>query len=150
MHGASSSSTCNWWVYYVVVADHATHQVFFHVHLTSSSGSNNPIVYKGVASNVGGGYSTTTGYFTAPLPGSYLFIFTIVHSGDDVDAYTSAGLYVKGSLVSYAWGESAASGSNHAVAHLSAGDKVWVSGTVSELEADVYSTFSGALIQGDF
>ena len=60
---------------------HATRTT--HAESTSSSGFN-PLIWQSTRNNKGGGYSTTTGKFTAPISGYYEFIYggMSVNTGD--------------------------------------------------------------------
>lgn len=81
-------------------------------------------------SNQGGGYDSTTGVFTAPHTGAYLFLFFVeVGSGKYNIAFVK--LYVDGKYRAYAIDEAAFEGHNTMagnayVTYLYAGDKAWI------------------------
>lgn len=60
----------------------------FHARLTDDVDAPNPktLVLDRVEYNAGGGYDSTTGIFTAPVTGLYLFLATIGASSRDADA----------------------------------------------------------------
>ena len=59
--------------------------VFFNVKKETDSdfGSFTDLVFPDIRKNKGNGYNSSNGYFTAPIAGSYFFIFTASTSGDD-------------------------------------------------------------------
>jgi hypothetical protein len=61
------------------------YQPYFNVTTTGSSytlGNNDTLVFNRVVSNVGSHYSSSTGRFTAPIAGKYLFIFQTIVQGN--------------------------------------------------------------------
>ncbi|KAK3083518.1 hypothetical protein FSP39_024580 [Pinctada imbricata] len=113
------------------------------------------VVYDHVVTNVspqGGGYDATTGTFTAPIDGAYVFHFyAVAHSSEEFwlelfhnnDFVESSYGYTSGSY---------ADAGNTAVLHLKKGDTVYVKarpGHSVQLYGDsdeLYTTFSGALL----
>lgn len=125
--------------------------VGFTVGVTSSSSSWNGgiLVYPHVVTNIGNGYSPSTGKFTAPTDGKYVFFIT-------VNAYGSNSLYLdivhNGSRKVRTMSHSSASyqtGTNMAVLPLYKGDSVWVvywSGKGYYAYDVPITTFSGFLL----
>lgn len=125
--------------------------VGFTVGVTSSSSSWNGgiLVYPHVVTNIGNGYSPSTGKFTAPTDGKYVFFIT-------VNAYGSNDIYLdivhngsrKVRTMSHSSG-SYQTGTNMAVLPLYKGDSVWVvyySGKGYYAYDVPITTFSGFLL----
>nr|XP_011438924.2 uncharacterized protein LOC109617055 [Crassostrea gigas] len=125
--------------------------VSFTVGVTSSSSSwnGNILVFPHVVTNNGNGYNPSTGKFTAPTDGTYVFFVT-------VNAFSSNSLYLdivhNGSRKVRTMSHSSASyqtGTNMAVLALYKGDSVWIllwSGTGYYSNDVPITTFSGFLL----
>ena len=116
-------------------------------------GEDTTIKFASVETNIGNAYDNTTGEFTAPLAGVYVFFANIlakpknyietvlkVNDEDKLLLYSGDGKYYD-------------SGSNLLVSHLNKGDKVkmttYISGTKPFYIHHYWSTFSGFLIAAD-
>lgn len=98
--------------------------VYFHVSLPTDQllPQSRVIEFSRVFSNQGDGYDNTTGIFTAPYSGVYLFFFSVrVGIGKYDSAYVR--LYVDGVFRAYAIEEAAF---NAHVTHMYAGDTAWI------------------------
>ena len=131
--------------------------VYFSVSLSDhkSLRGKNIVKFDKVFSNSGSGYSSSTGIFTAPYSGPYLFLF-FVRPGRDIFELAYLQLYVDGRYRAYIiQGNTFGSIDNMAgqayVEYMSAGDKAWIQ--TGELKEDAFqvvysggSTFTGVLI----
>ncbi|XP_076458143.1 complement C1q-like protein 4 [Babylonia areolata] len=141
-----------------VYGQNGENEVSFSVGLTqhTSIPGAGVVVYNKVFNNAGNGYSNTTGKFTCPQSGVYVFQ---VHALAQRDADMWLELYHNFNYVMSLWGhtdnESAAAG-NAVVLTLNKGDEVYVTGVdgyTSELygtPTEIYVTFSGYLISPVF
>lgn len=117
-------------------------------HATSGSGATsagNVIVFNTIVTNVSSSYNSTTGRFTAPIAGNYMFIASYLKDGGNSDTYVA--LRRNGSQYANmdATGAIYIPGIVHAVLTMAAGDyaDVYVNGgTVYQS----YRQFSGYLI----
>lgn len=126
--------------------------ISFTVGVTSSSSdwSGDILVFPHIVTNNGNGYNLSTGKFTAPKDGAYVF-FVAVNSYGSKIVYLNIvhnGLNI---VQSMAYGSSAShqTGTNMAVVHVDKGDSVWVSrssGTGYYTTAVPITTFSGFLL----
>eukprot|EP00105_Crassostrea_gigas_P008402 XP_011422962.2 PREDICTED: uncharacterized protein LOC105325204 [Crassostrea gigas] len=124
----------------------------FTVGVTSSSStwSGDILVFPHLVTNHGNGYNPSTGKFTAPKDGTYVF-FVAVNSYGSQTVYLNIvhnGLNV---VQSMAYGSSAShqTGTNMALIHLDKGDSVWIShssGTGYYTTSVPITTFSGFLL----
>ena len=125
-----------------------------HTATTTSPSTGQPVVFSSVISNIGNGYSSSTGKFTAPVNGTYSFtvqlcvadnhgaFFSIVLDGTEVTA-----LY---DLNPYSYSTS----STTVPLFLKQGQKVWVtltsgyscSSCLVEFKSYCWNRFSGSLI----
>ena len=107
------------------------------------------VVYDHVTANVGSGFDTKTGVFTAPQEGDYMFTWNAMTKGRG--SYCHLYLYRNGiSTIFSAFadmnGRTTGSdrGSNSAILALMAGDRVWIqTGTCHYLYSQRYTSFSG-------
>ncbi|KAL4217382.1 positive regulation of adiponectin secretion [Mactra antiquata] len=133
-------------------------EVAFSAGLTHDATFNNGEVvpFNTQYTNIGGGYDTTTGIFTCPKAGIYLFQYHMVAHLDAegwLELYHNA--YYINSAYSHTGGDYGSSG-NSAILKLSAGDTVSIkavstyygySGTQLYGQTDeIYSTFSGYIL----
>ena len=110
-----------------------------------SSQPNKKIIYDKILVNIGNGYSPTTGVFTCPNDGVYVFTWSTMNVGDT--CYTF--IYRNG--VQYLMSHSQESGgslfeaaSNTEVFHLNKGDSVWIqTATCGAFHGYPYTAFSG-------
>ncbi|XP_052761738.1 uncharacterized protein LOC128204362 [Mya arenaria] len=125
--------------------------VFFHARspLTNTLSTGEMIVYKTVEINLGNGYSSTTGKFTAPARGLYLFL---MHTCTPPNANAYLHMMNEGSVVMgsarYNVGHYTCS-SSQVFVQLDAGKTVWVqcsSGSKLFENSNYWTSFGGALI----
>ncbi|XP_076435699.1 uncharacterized protein LOC143275448 [Babylonia areolata] len=130
--------------------DEAVHNsvpVHFHARLTSDTKLSSGSILKmtTVLNNQGGGYDSSTGYFTAPMDGNYFFIATT--GSYSAGNYANMDMMKEGTTVgqtymiedSYAYNM----GSCHAALLLNAGDKVWLQSSATSSFESVVTSFSG-------
>ncbi|KAK3086556.1 hypothetical protein FSP39_020159, partial [Pinctada imbricata] len=100
--------------------------------------------------NEGSAYSSTTGVFTAPIEGLYLFTVTLTTRSKDPDAYLFRNGYTVLPLFNHSE-DDYRQASASVVIHLLRGDRVWVDwngGTeTSVIQAKHETVFSGCLLQ---
>ncbi|XP_052761733.1 complement C1q-like protein 2 [Mya arenaria] len=130
------------------------HWCIFHARSpqTSILSTGEVIVYKTVETNLGNGYSSTTGKFTAPTRGLYLFC---MHTCTATHKYASLQIIKEGSVliasVHYDQDQYTCS-SSQVFVYLDAGETVWVQcssgGSNIQLYENSYrwTSFGGALI----
>ncbi|VDI29729.1 Hypothetical predicted protein [Mytilus galloprovincialis] len=98
--------------------------------------------------NIGGGYDSSTGIFTAPRNGIYIFSCTIVSSGgSDVQFQINKNdqFYTGGYAARTNYGGQTV----YSIIELKTGDQVYVkhrTGTVQKVSGNHHSTFSGYLL----
>jgi hypothetical protein len=105
-------------------------------------------VFDDVIYSHGGGYSSSTGIFTAPKSGTYLFTYNI-ESGSEGMAHVV--LMIDGSLATRALVEKGSyhNGGNSGIGYVWKGEKVWVKTASLEDKYYIYpyrTTFNGILI----
>ena len=118
-------------------------------------GSHQQIVFDHVITNVGNGYSTSHGHFTAPIRGVYVFFVVITN----IPGHSSSVQLLKnGAMISQALAHGGSqnnqlhvTSTTTATVTLEQGDEVWVQNegiysTVEELDGYYWSSFSGHLI----
>merc|ERR1712002_459556 len=113
---------------------------------------NQKVKYDTIFSNVGGGYDSTTGIFTCPVPGIYVFQF---HALSHSDSNMWLELHHNYNYVASIWGhvdnDYAAAG-NSVILRLAKNDQVYVlTGDTTDLYGqplEVYGTFTGYMIAG--
>ncbi|XP_062595695.1 uncharacterized protein LOC134257062 [Saccostrea cucullata] len=131
-----------------------TRKVAFTAGVSSSTGSWNSgtLVFDRIVYNIGGGYDSSTGVFTAPVDGHFVF-FVNVQGYSDKSVYTYIVLNGSAKVTTMVYNgdnEYYDSGPNLVVLRLIKGDRVWVkhyfgSGYYTDGDAPV-TTFSGFLI----
>jgi hypothetical protein len=130
-------------------------QPAFHVYRNSSGGGqlndvNGVVIWNTVVFNTGGHYNTTTGRFTAPVAGRYMFNVRLLHNGTAgygvVSAHLrkNAGNYPAGQLLFHNYA-SWIFCSNVVLVDLAIGDYVDVNITDGTWH-DLHNEFSGMLI----
>jgi hypothetical protein len=116
----------------------------------TSSGSGGKLVCDRILSSVGEGSDSFGGEFTAQVSGTYFFILTVAPAANN--DFALAFIMVGGSEKGCARAQGgSSSGMGHTVAHLKAGDKVWIK-TAAGVETSFsgeWTTFSGFLLQAD-
>ena len=115
----------------------------------SSTWNSGTLIFDVVITNTGNGYNPSTGVFTSPISGTYVFYITAVEYSKQhliIDIVVNSVSKVR------AYGHSAASyqtGTNMVVLELQKGDSVWVrhsSGKGYISQSIPLTTFSGYLI----
>ncbi|XP_060572135.1 uncharacterized protein LOC132730271 [Ruditapes philippinarum] len=113
------------------------------------------IVFDHVETNIGNGYNSHHGVFTAPVSGLYLFYSSILSINDGevwcqivVNGNKKASIYARGTDGRHDQGSQAI------IVYLHQGDDVAVQNIISDHviygDSQVYSTFSGVLLQQSF
>ena len=128
--------------------------IVFNAHLAAalSLSTGQPVVFTTILSNIGNGYSSSTGKFTAPVNGTYSFTvqLCVYHTHD---AYF--GLVLDGTTVTnfYDYEHDGATTSSTTIPlFLKQGQKVWVTQTYGSCSTCIYedpwcwSRFSGSLV----
>merc|ERR1712212_165740 len=119
-----------------------------HEYLTA----NQKVKYDTIYTNVGGAYDSSTGIFTCPTPGLYVFQFhALSHSNSNMWLE----LHHNYNYVSSIWGHvdnDYSAGGNSVILRLAKNDQVYIL-TADKTDlygqpAEVYGTFSGYLISG--
>ncbi|KAL8622168.1 hypothetical protein ACOMHN_052970 [Nucella lapillus] len=131
----------------------ANTQVGFTARLTQTviTSKEQPLVCDGIPTNEGGGYDGHTGVFTAPVTGTYCFLYST--SPDDLDGKKEAILFIvvdgEGKGAVYSDGRSRSTG--HVVVKLTCGQKVWLRswGGRQFTFAGGVTRFSGMLLQAE-
>nr|KAG5711992.1 hypothetical protein BaRGS_026433 [Batillaria attramentaria] len=117
-------------------------------------GEHGILMFDSIVYNLGDGYDPSTGTFTAPLPGIYVFFISIMGS-DNQPAIRVDITQESGKVLDAAWAEGQGDlydqGSSLVTTHLTAGERVWVKhdGGATALRGGVYTVFSGFLVQAD-
>ncbi|XP_062582149.1 uncharacterized protein LOC134243929 [Saccostrea cucullata] len=118
--------------------------------MSSNTGWNSgALIFPSVISNVGGGYNPSTGIFTAPTDGNYIFFLTVVEYQKQ---YSKVDIVMNGVSKVRTMGHSDASyqtGVNMVFLQLQQGDAVWArrySGTGYYSNSVPITTFSGFLL----
>ena len=129
----------------------------FTVHFANSPvnniGDKGVFKFDTVITNVGQGYDTHTGIFTAPVPGTYLFFLNLMSSNDHGSIW--AAIDKHGEMIGSVWaggsGDHDDQGSSLVTTHMNAGDQVWVRQNAgsSAVQGAFWTVFSGSLIQVD-
>nr|KAG5704476.1 hypothetical protein BaRGS_003787 [Batillaria attramentaria] len=123
-------------------------------HYTVDAGSDAPLKFDDVVTNLAGGYDPATGIFTAPTPGVYLFYLHIIN--DNVHPRNEVGIYRNGSLIAEAHVEGPEveydRDSAAVIVHLAAGDTVYAKhngGFATFLDGEWRCYFTGVLVTAD-
>lgn len=126
--------------------------VSFTVHFSKPDvrglGKDQVLVFDVVGNNIGNGYNTGTGFFTAPVAGSYVFFLAMQRYGEDESTFIAS--IVKGSTpigVAEAGYSPYEHGSMLVTTHLEPGDTVCVKAILGTIVFGSMSTvFSGFLL----
>ena len=115
-------------------------------------GSHAVLKFDRIVSNIGNGYSTDTGRFTAPVSGVYAFSLVVMstnaHGGADL-------ALVKGGVdLGHVWTEGATDigdkGSTQVATHLDEGEQVWIQEAVGDaVRGSYWTVFTGYLLQAE-
>lgn len=132
------------------------HTVAFSVGLSSTQNVYNKdtIVYGEVFVNDHNGYSTSTGIFTCPVPGLYVFHFHAYNSNKDTIMWLDL-LHNDRAMVSVSGYNSHTVGSQTVMLKLRQGDRVQIQSKESQeftlfgLQEQIYSTFTGYILHPD-
>ncbi|XP_062588931.1 uncharacterized protein LOC134250583 [Saccostrea cucullata] len=132
-----------------------TKKVAFTAGVSSGSGSwsSGTLVFDRIVYNIGGGYDSSTGVFTSPVDGHFVFFVNVQAYGSNT-IYTYLVLNGSTKVTTLAYGYSGymynSAGPNLAVLRLQKRDRVWVkhySGTGYNTDSTApFTTFSGFLI----
>ena len=122
-----------------------------HVTTTTSPPAGQPLVFSSVLSNIGNGYSSSTGKFTAPVNGTYSFTVQLCVSTNHGATF---GLVLDGTTITYFYDyehDHATTFSTTVPLFLKQGQKVWVTPTYSCSScltewSDCWNRFSGSLV----
>ncbi|XP_062588928.1 uncharacterized protein LOC134250580 [Saccostrea cucullata] len=118
---------------------------------TSTTWNSGTLVFDLIVYNIGGGYDSSTGVFTSPVDGHFVFFINVQAPGSNT-IYTYIVLNGSAKVTTMAYGSSDNydSGPNLVVLRLQKGDRVWVKhfgGTGYYTQSDApLTTFSGFLI----
>ena len=113
-----------------------------------------PVVYGNVETNMGSGYNKSTGLFTAPVAGTYVFIWHVM-TYKTGSGYCYLYLYRNGAQLQFtAYADVRGrtdgndAGSNSAILNLNTGDTVGIRtyGGCGYLYGSEYTSFSGFII----
>ncbi|CAH8522322.1 unnamed protein product [Schistosoma rodhaini] len=128
------------------------YQIAFYTGLSKSI-ENKPVnkncqlIFESVMLNLGSGYDNTTGIFTVPVSGVYIFVVVI-----SAQSYEKAGvrLLQNGKVVLLSWCESTfwATVTNQAIIQLNKNDQIWLEcrDEAYRLHGHMYSSLSGYLL----
>jgi hypothetical protein len=116
--------------------------------------AHNDLIFDKVVTNVGNAYDLSSGQFTAPVPGVFVFAVTMMSDPNHYNRYQimKNGNQLLGNLLSHGSATTYDTSSQTIVVILMAGDRV----TVQHLDPDgfahghAYSSFAGFLQQQDF
>jgi hypothetical protein len=129
---------------YCFVTGKAGNMVSFYAKGKKSVKEGNPIIFKEVPVNEGGGFDAATGVFTAPVPGTYTFTASVCSTNSDVRACFT----VDDTLYNYILGTQRATGTGSLSLQLKAGQKVFLLAGNYENNFDSNLLFfTGALVQ---
>ncbi|XP_045206763.2 complement C1q-like protein 4 [Mercenaria mercenaria] len=124
-------------------------------HTIPHAGAHQNIVFDHVETNKGNGYNPHHGVFTAPVPGLYVFFTSILADNNRevwcqivVNGVIKASVYARGTDTRHD------QGSQVMIIQLQQGDTISVQNLAADYaiygDGDIYSTFSGFLLQQDF
>ncbi|XP_070175632.1 complement C1q tumor necrosis factor-related protein 3-like [Littorina saxatilis] len=137
--------------------DAASINVAFHAHHSTDPvnvASHGTIVYNVVTTNIGNAYNRNSGYFTAPVSGTYVFFANCMAvASSEEEVYISQD-GKKGIAVCYSNRPLASpyeQGSTSVTTHVLKGQKVWTSivQNSENIRGNLWSTFSGFLVKPD-
>ena len=141
---------------YYRFTDAVKNNVAFHArHSTDpfNVASQGTIVYDAVTTNIGNAYDHKTGFFTAPIPGTYVF-FTNCMAVDNTSEETY--IVMEDTTVASCYSSRPSSspseqGSTMVTLNLQAGQRVWVQihQNAENVRGRFWNTFSGFLLQTD-
>ncbi|XP_046556369.1 complement C1q tumor necrosis factor-related protein 3-like [Haliotis rubra] len=137
-----------------VLQEVKTRNVAFNVNYPSSpSSENTPLIFSTILYNEGSGYSTSTGTFTAPVSGTYVFwthlALTHANTNMSFDIIKSGGVIMANGYTETDSSIDETDASAITVTHLDKGEETWVQMAFSR---DIYpssSYFGGALLSED-
>ena len=113
-------------------------------------GSNAPLRFDDIDFNAGNGYDPQTGFFTAPVAGTYAFFLTQMGSYNHGIVYLA--IVKHDTVLDIVYSEDHEDqGSGQVTTHLSTGERVWVRhyrGT--GVRGDWFTVFTGYLLQADY
>ncbi|VDP54473.1 unnamed protein product, partial [Schistosoma mattheei] len=122
-------------------------QLSNHLTFNKPVNKNCQLIFESVMLNLGNGYDNTTGIFTVPVSGVYIFVVVI-----SAQSYEKAGvrLLQNGKVVLLSWCESTfwATVTNQAIIQLNKNDQIWLEcrDEAYRLHGHMYSSLSGYLL----
>ncbi|XP_070181901.1 flagellar attachment zone protein 1-like [Littorina saxatilis] len=130
----------------------ASAQVTFHTVLSSKKTTEQPetLICDYIVSNVGGGYNTETGVFTAPVSGCYCFMVTSCPYDTDLSIKGCLEIMLDDKRVGYLCATGEGMCASHTAVPVHAGQEVWLrtfGGSV--FYGGCCTTFTGVLLQTD-
>ncbi|CAH8840231.1 unnamed protein product [Trichobilharzia szidati] len=128
------------------------YQIAFYAGLSKSieskpTNKNCQLVFESVMLNLGNGYDNTTGVFTVPVSGVYIFVVVL-----SAQSYEKAGVRLlhNGKVALLSWCESTfwATVTNQAIIQLNKNDQIWLEcrDEAYRLHGHMYSSLSGYLL----
>ncbi|XP_045187953.1 complement C1q-like protein 4 [Mercenaria mercenaria] len=118
-------------------------------------GANATVKFETVITNLGGGYNNTTGVFTAPLPGLYMFSCSLLdhfdgkHGSAKLHAEIVQNDKILGRVFAHADDTNRDQGANTVFVQVNQGDRIFIRSVDNNdlaLGGEMYSTFSGYLL----
>lgn len=105
-----------------------------------------------VITNIGLGYNTNTGIFTAPVAGVYAFFLSVTSSNNH--GLLILAIDKHGNTLDYVYTEGSADsndqGSSHVTTQMAAGEQLWVRQHAGvAVRGGSYTVFTGYLVQAD-
>ncbi|XP_062620676.1 uncharacterized protein LOC134282285 [Saccostrea cucullata] len=115
---------------HLVKASNITNPIGFTAGSTiSNSFSGSTLLFNKLIYSIGGGYDTSTGVFTSPVTGDFVF-YVVAVSDSITDLFLDIVLNGAAKVRTYSWTPTSPhivqTGTNVAVLHLQTGDKVWI------------------------
>ena len=110
------------------------------------------LVFDNTEFNLVKGYSTTSGFFTAPLKGIYSFSVTLETTGSEIDAFIVKNNENIANLYGNSDGRNGAVSRASTYVHMNEGDQTWVEWAGQSpvvIKGGIHSQFVGNLVMND-